>query len=92
MMFQTIQTIHFLRGYDPGNIDELSPVYCCLVASLKSLKVPVIILLRASDANEEYVGQLTTPVGWGKNADDAGGITPDLNVKQPFNLSFNLCC
>merc|ERR1712158_67526 len=34
----------------------------------------------ASDANEEYVGQLTTPVGWGKNADSAGGITPDLNM------------
>merc|ERR1711953_673279 len=34
----------------------------------------------ASDANEEYVGQLTTPVGWGKNADNAGGITPDLNM------------
>merc|ERR1712158_222821 len=27
----------------------------------------------ASDANEEYVGQLTTPVGWGKNADSDGG-------------------
>jgi len=34
----------------------------------------------ASDATEQYVGQLTTPVGWGKNADDAGGITPDLNM------------
>ena len=36
MMFQTIQTIYFLRGYDPGNISvsfiaELSPVYCFLV-------------------------------------------------------------
>ena len=36
MMFQTIQTIYFLWGYDPGNmsvsfIAELSPVYCCLV-------------------------------------------------------------
>ena len=33
MMFQTIQTIYFLWGYDPGNISvsfiaELSPVYC----------------------------------------------------------------
>merc|ERR1712168_762287 len=36
----------------------------------------------ASDANEEYVGQLTTPVGWGKNADNAGGITPDLNMVE----------
>ena len=49
---------------------------------MKSLKVPVIIFDRASDANEEYVGQLTTPVGWGKNADSAGGITPDLNVRE----------
>ena len=36
MMFQTIQTIYFLWGYDPGNLSasfiaELSPVYCCLV-------------------------------------------------------------
>ena len=36
MMFQTIQIIYFLWGYDPGNmslsfIAELSPVYCCLV-------------------------------------------------------------
>ena len=36
MMFQTIQTIYFLWGYDPGNmsvsfIADLSPVYCCLV-------------------------------------------------------------
>merc|ERR1712141_946116 len=31
----------------------------------------------ASDANEQYVGQLTTPVGWGKNADNAGVITPE---------------
>ena len=38
MMFQTIQTIYFLWGYDPGNmsmsfIAELSPVYCCLVST-----------------------------------------------------------
>ena len=36
MMFQTIQTIYFLWGYDHGNmsvslIAELSPVYCCIV-------------------------------------------------------------
>ena len=36
MMFQTIQTIYFLWGYDPGNmsvsfIAGLSPVYCWLV-------------------------------------------------------------
>ena len=40
MMFQTIQTIYFLWGYDPGNmsvsfIAELSPVYCCLVSICK---------------------------------------------------------
>ena len=40
MMFQTIQTIYFLWGYDPGNmsvsfIAELSPVYCCLVCNIK---------------------------------------------------------
>ena len=59
-----------------------------LIASLESLKVLFIILFRASDANEEYVGQLTTPVGWGKNADNAGGITPDLNVStRPTYLS-----
>jgi len=40
------------------------------------------MFVRASDANEEYVGQLTTPVGWGKNADNAGGITPDLNMVE----------
>ena len=39
MMFQTIQTIYFLWGYDPGNmsvsfIAELNPVYCCLVRSV----------------------------------------------------------
>ena len=39
MMFQTIQTIYFLWGYDPGNmsvsfITELSPVYCCLVTCI----------------------------------------------------------
>ena len=39
MMFQTIQTIYFLWGYDPGNMSvsfnaELSPVYCCLVRSV----------------------------------------------------------
>ena len=45
-------------------------------------KVLNIMFVRASDANEEYVGQLTTPVGWGKNADNAGGITPDLNVSS----------
>ena len=35
-MFQTIQTIYFLKGYDPGNmsvsfIAELSPVLYCQV-------------------------------------------------------------
>ena len=40
MMFETIQTIYFLWGYDPGNMSvstyaELSPVYCCLVTHKK---------------------------------------------------------
>ena len=42
MMLQSIQTIYFLWGYDPGNMSvsnissvaELSPVYCCLVIFL----------------------------------------------------------
>ena len=42
MMFQTIQTIYILWGYDPGNISvstyaELSPVYCCLVSEVIQL-------------------------------------------------------
>merc|ERR1712002_165866 len=36
----------------------------------------------ASDTNEEYVGRLTTPIGWGKNADNAGGITPELQMVE----------
>ena len=44
MMFQTIQTIYFLGGYDPGYmsmsfIAELSPVYCCLVSVLLWLRL-----------------------------------------------------
>jgi hypothetical protein len=35
---------------------------------------------RAEDESNGYVGELTTPVGWGKNADSAGGITPKLQV------------
>ena len=43
LMFQTLQTIYFLWGYDPGNmsvsfIAELSPVYCCLVDSVTWIK------------------------------------------------------
>merc|ERR1711997_935803 len=36
----------------------------------------------AEDESNGYVGELTTPVGWGKNADSAGGITPDLNMVE----------
>jgi secreted trypsin-like serine protease len=46
----------------------------------------------ASDATEEYVGQLTTPVGWGKNADDAGGITPDLNMVEDLPVITPAAC
>jgi len=46
----------------------------------------------ASDANEEYVGQLTTPVGWGKNADSAGGITPDLNMVEDLPVITPAAC
>jgi len=46
----------------------------------------------ASDANEEYVGQLTTPVGWGKNADNAGGITPDLNMVEDLPVITPAAC
>ena len=51
----------------------------------RDMKMLTMILVSASDANEEYVGQLTTPVGWGKNADSAGGITPDLNVSSLYS-------
>ena len=42
VMFQTIQIIYFLWGYDPGNmslsfIAELSPVYCCLVHPIPAI-------------------------------------------------------
>merc|ERR1712018_187705 len=46
----------------------------------------------ASDANEQYVGQLTTPVGWGKNADNAGGITPDLNMVEDLPVITPAAC
>lgn len=45
-----------------------------------------------SDSDETYVGQLTTPVGWGKNADDAGGITPDLNMVSDLPVITNAAC
>merc|ERR1712050_331712 len=34
----------------------------------------------SEDENNGYVGELTTPVGWGKNSDNAGGITPTLQM------------
>ena len=41
---------------------------------------------RAEDESNGYVGELTTPVGWGKNADSAGGITPKLQVSPPQSI------
>jgi len=46
----------------------------------------------ASDADELYVGELTTPVGWGKNADDAGGITPDLQMVSDLAVITPAAC
>ena len=40
---------------------------------------------RAEDESNGYVGELTTPVGWGKNADSAGGITPKLQVYTQYH-------
>ena len=51
MMFQTIQTIYFLWGYDPGNmsmsfIAELSPVYCCLCLLRSYILITLIKYLK----------------------------------------------
>ena len=45
---------------------------------------------RAEDESNGYVGELTTPVGWGKNADSAGGITPKLQVREVILFSIQL--
>jgi len=45
-----------------------------------------------SAADETYEGVLTTPVGWGKNADNAGGITPDLNMVSDLPVISNAEC
>jgi len=34
----------------------------------------------ATDADEEYVGVLTTPIGWGLTADSANTISPELQM------------
>ena len=45
-----------------------------------------------SDSDETYVGQLTTPVGWGWSSDDATGITLDLNMVSDLPVITNACC
>jgi len=46
----------------------------------------------AEDESNEYVGELTTPVGWGKNADSAGGITPKLQMVSDLPVIDNPTC
>ena len=47
---------------------------------------------RAEDESNGYVGELTTPVGWGKNADSAGGITPKLQMVSDLPVIDNPTC
>ena len=47
---------------------------------------------RAADESNGYVGELTTPVGWGKNADSAGGITPKLQMVEDLPVIDNPTC
>jgi len=46
----------------------------------------------AEDETNGYVGELTTPVGWGKNADSAGGITPKLQMVEDLPVIDNPTC
>jgi len=46
----------------------------------------------AEDESNGYVGDLTTPVGWGKNADSAGGITPKLQMVEDLPVIDNPTC
>merc|ERR1711971_168556 len=46
----------------------------------------------AEDESNGYVGELTTPVGWGKNADSAGGITPKLQMVEDLPVIDNPTC
>merc|ERR1711981_1110736 len=46
----------------------------------------------AEDADNGYVGELTTPVGWGKNADSAGGITPTLQMVEDLPVIDSPTC
>jgi len=46
----------------------------------------------AEDESNGYVGELTTPVGWGKNSDNAGGITPKLQMVEDLPVIDNPTC
>jgi len=46
----------------------------------------------AEDESNGYVGELTTPVGWGKNSDNAGGITPKLQMVEDLPVISNPTC
>merc|ERR1711892_79106 len=46
----------------------------------------------AEDETNGYVGEQTTPVGWGKNADSAGGITPKLQMVEDLPVIDNPTC
>lgn len=46
----------------------------------------------AEDESNGYVGELTTPVGWGKNSDNAGGITPKLQMVEDLPVISNPSC
>jgi len=46
----------------------------------------------SEDENNGYVGELTTPVGWGKNSDNAGGITPTLQMVSDLPVIDNPTC
>merc|ERR1711994_207541 len=45
-----------------------------------------------SDVGNDYVGEPTTPVGWGKNSDNAGGITPTLQMVEDLPVITNSQC
>jgi len=45
-----------------------------------------------SDVGNDYVAEPTTPVGWGKNSDNAGGITPTLQMVEDLPVITNSQC
>merc|ERR1719228_453290 len=49
-------------------------------------------LPKHSDQGNTYDGALTTPVGWGKNADDAAGISDKLRMVEDRLVISNLEC